>query len=78
MMWYLIAYIIIEIIFISVFSLIVNKNDAYQQKLEDEEQLRYIKENTVKRSALPNIKTSYKSYNKLRLCYQNREDKKAN
>ena len=36
------------------------------------------KENTVKRSALPNIKTSYKSYNKLRLCYQNREDKKAN
>lgn len=43
MMWYLIAYIIIEIIFISVFSLIVNKNDAYQQKLEDEEQLRYIR-----------------------------------
>lgn len=43
MMWYLVAYIIIEIIFISVFSLIVNKNDAYQQKLEDEEQLKYIR-----------------------------------
>lgn len=43
MMWYLVAYIIIEIIFIGVFPLFIHKNDAYQQELEDEEQLKYIR-----------------------------------
>lgn len=42
-MWYLIGFIIIEILFIVSFSLLVNKNDDYQQYLEDKEQLKYIK-----------------------------------
>lgn len=42
-MWYLIGFIIIEILFVVSFSLLVNKNDDYQQYLEDKEQLKYIK-----------------------------------
>lgn len=42
-MWYLIGFIIIELLFIVSFSLLVNKNDDYQQYLEDKEQLKYIK-----------------------------------